>query len=136
MSPKTLFNVRSGVPPGGGGDVAALEDVFNALAVLQNTYFDPVNGTWPKSIDWTGAVVGTIISDTLSTLTESLESVERDRGWNQKEQLISSIFAQVAHSFFGQNAAAILDEVRGSRRQAPFASFIILGEATLVGGHW
>ncbi|QPG95078.1 hypothetical protein C2857_007591 [Epichloe festucae Fl1] len=108
---KDIVHVRNEVPPGGGsGDLATLEDVFNALAVLQNTYFDSVNGTWPKSIDWTGAVVGTIISGTLSTLTKSPESVQRDRDWNQKEQLISSIFAQVAHSFFGQNAVAILGE--------------------------
>ncbi|KAG6010027.1 hypothetical protein E4U21_000469 [Claviceps maximensis] len=87
-----------------------LGDVFNALAVLQNGYFEAVNGTWPKSIDWTGAVVETIISGTLSTLSKSLRSFQGDQDWNEKEQLISSLFAQVTHSFYGQNAVAIMDE--------------------------
>ncbi|KAG5973293.1 hypothetical protein E4U55_000597 [Claviceps digitariae] len=91
-------------------DSVLLGHVFNSLAVLQNSYFDAVNGTWPQSIDWTGAVVETVISGTLSTLSKSLDSLEHVHDWNQKEQLISSLFAQVTHYFFGQNTVAILDE--------------------------
>lgn len=91
---------------------SVLENTFNALAVLQNTYFDAITGTWPKSIDWTGAVVQTIISGTLSSLTKSLDSVKPGPIWNEKEQLISSLFAHVTHYFSGQNIAAIFDEVR------------------------
>ncbi|KAG6033273.1 hypothetical protein E4U41_006956 [Claviceps citrina] len=89
---------------------SVLGDAYGALAVLQNTYLDPLRGTWPTSIDWTGAVVETILSGTLITLSRSLELVDRGHDRSQKEQLISSIFAQVTHSFFGQNAVAILDE--------------------------
>ncbi|KAG6242566.1 hypothetical protein E4U25_003597 [Claviceps purpurea] len=89
---------------------SVLENTFNALAVLQNTYFDAITGTWPKSIDWTGAVVQTIISGTLSSLTKSLDSVKPDLVWNEKEQLISSLFAHVTHYFSGQNVTVILDE--------------------------
>ncbi|PHH66280.1 hypothetical protein CDD81_7873 [Ophiocordyceps australis] len=90
----------------------ALQDVFTALSNLQNNYFDNINGTWPSSIDWTGAVVETIVSGTLSTLTQSLatSSLGSDEGWKQKENLVSSIYAQVVHSFFGQNALAIKDQ--------------------------
>lgn len=91
---------------------SVLSDAFNALAVLQNTYYDTINGTWPNSIDWTGAVIQTILAGTVSTLSKSLLSVERDYDWGQKERLISSLFSHVAHSFAGQNAVAILDEVR------------------------
>ncbi|KAK9434969.1 glycoside hydrolase family 76 protein [Metarhizium brunneum] len=91
-------------------DPRVLEDAFSALSVLQNVYFEPVNGTWPTSIDWTGAVVETVIAGMLTTLTQSLDSTERGRNWKEKENLISSIFAQVTHSFFGQNAVAILDQ--------------------------
>lgn len=93
-------------------DPRVLEDAFSALSVLQNVYFEPVNGTWPTSIDWTGAVVETVIAGMLTTLTQSLDSTERGRNWKEKKNLISSIFAQVTHSFFGQNAVAILDQVR------------------------
>ncbi|KAG5939497.1 hypothetical protein E4U53_007784 [Claviceps sorghi] len=89
---------------------SVLGDVFNALAVLQNTYLEPINGTLPSSIEWTGAVVGTIISGTLSTLSKSLDSLSQKHDWNEKEQLISFIFAHVTHYFFGQNTAAILNQ--------------------------
>ncbi|KJZ76143.1 hypothetical protein HIM_04599 [Hirsutella minnesotensis 3608] len=80
-----------------------LQNIYDALAVLQDNYYSSINGTWPSSIDWTGAVIETILSGTLSTLTKSFNSTD----WKQKENLISSIYAQVAHSYFGQNALAI-----------------------------
>lgn len=96
-----------------GSGRRVLEDAFYALAVLQNSYFDAVNGTWPSSIDWTGAVIETVVSGMLTTLTQSLSSNDfgGDASWSQKENLISSVYAQVVHSFFGQNALAIKDQV-------------------------
>ena len=90
-----------------------LEDAFSALAVLQDNYFEAVNGTWPSSIEWTGAVIETIVSGMLTTLTQSLASSDfgSDANWKQKENLISSVYAQIVHSFFGQNALAIKNEV-------------------------
>ncbi|PNY27997.1 Uncharacterized protein TCAP_02066 [Tolypocladium capitatum] len=89
-----------------------LEDAFYALAVLQDSYFVAVNGTWPSSIDWTGAVVETVVSGMLTTLTRSLSSNNpgSDVDWKQKENLISSVYAQVVHSFFGQDALAIANQ--------------------------
>ncbi|XP_044719764.1 glycosyl hydrolase family 76 protein [Hirsutella rhossiliensis] len=93
-------------------DSQGLQDVFDALAVLQDSYYDAVNGTWPTSIDWTGAVIETVLSGTLSTLTRSLNSehVGGDAQRKQRENLISSLYAQVVHSFFGQNAIAIKNQ--------------------------
>ncbi|KAJ6442722.1 Six-hairpin glycosidase-like protein [Purpureocillium lavendulum] len=78
----------------------ALDDAFAALSVLQNAYFDAANGTWPTAIDWTSAVVGTVVSGMLSTMTQAIGETQ----WKQKENLVSSVFAQVSHSFFGQHA--------------------------------
>ncbi|POR39130.1 Uncharacterized protein TPAR_00682 [Tolypocladium paradoxum] len=95
-----------------GCGTQVLEDAFYALTVLQNSYFDAVNGTWPSSIDWTGAVVETVVAGMLTTLTQSLWSDDfgSDANWKQKENLVSSVYAQVVHSFFGQNAQAIKDQ--------------------------
>lgn len=91
---------------------SVLGEAFSALATLQNHYFEPINGTWPTSIDWTGAVVQTVISGMLTSMSKSLKlEEERNYNWTQKEKLVSSIFAQITHSFFGQNAVGILDEV-------------------------
>lgn len=91
-------------------DPRILEDAYSALAVLQNVYYEATNGTWPTSIDWTGAVVETIISGMLSTMTKALDSVEDEYVWTQKEDLISTLYSHVTHSFFGQNATGILDQ--------------------------
>ncbi|ODA79420.1 hypothetical protein RJ55_05013 [Drechmeria coniospora] len=92
--------------------VLILEDAFAALSVLQTTYFDALNGTWPSSIDWTGAVIETVVSGMLATLTQSLADGDFGTGasWRQKENLISSVYGQVVHSFFGQNAEAIKNQ--------------------------
>ncbi|PWI72856.1 glycosyl hydrolase [Purpureocillium lilacinum] len=81
----------------------ALDDAFAALSVLQNDYFDANNGTWPTAIEWTSAVVGTVVSGMLSTMTQAIS----EEHWKQKENLIASVFAQVSHSFFGQEAEDI-----------------------------
>ncbi|KHN93981.1 Glycoside hydrolase, family 76 [Metarhizium album ARSEF 1941] len=108
--PGNFLDSRDDAPPTPDTDSGVLEDAFSALSVLQNVYFEPVNGTWPTSIDWTGAVVETVIAGMLTTLSKSLDSTEKGHSWKEKENLISSIFAQVTHSFFGQNAVGILGQ--------------------------
>ncbi|KAJ9308949.1 CAZyme family GH76 [Paecilomyces variotii] len=46
-----------------------LRDLLNALNVMQREYFQQWQGTWPTSIDWTAAVIGTQVSAALSSLT-------------------------------------------------------------------
>jgi hypothetical protein len=91
-------------------DTEILDHVFEALSVLQTDYFDANFGTWPAAIDWTGAVVETIISGTLTTLTKSLPNLGSGT-WKEKENLVSFYFAQVINSFFGQDVLSIRGEV-------------------------
>lgn len=117
--PDNFLGARDTTTTCSGSNPRALEDAFAALSVLQNIYFEAFDGVWPKSIDWTGAVVETVVTGMLTTLTKSLDSTEKGHDWKEKENLISSIFAQVTHSFFGQNAIGILDQVRGPTASLP-----------------
>lgn len=105
-----------------GADSGTLGDVFEALAVLQKDYFDADYGAWPSAIDWTGAVVETIISGTLTTLSKSLNMLGSNaaESWKAKENLISFYFAQVVNSFFGQDVLSI----RGEVSETPSCSII------------
>jgi hypothetical protein len=93
-------------------DIGILEDVFEALSVLQRDYFDPDYGSWPSAIDWTGAVVETVVSGTLTTLSKSLDAFDSStkHDWKAKENLVSFYFAQVVNSFFGQDILSIRSE--------------------------
>ncbi|RDA93253.1 hypothetical protein CP533_6515 [Ophiocordyceps camponoti-saundersi (nom. inval.)] len=82
-----------------------LQELFSALSVLQNSYFDGVNGTWPSAIDWTSAVVQTVLSATLSSLTEALRPPQSDS--RATENLISTLYSQVTQSFFSQDINSI-----------------------------
>lgn len=100
-------SASSGLTP----DITILQDTFKALADLQNDYFKPAKNTWPDSIDWTGAVVQTIVSGTMSTLTQSLDAAVPSQDWKQKENLLSFLHEQIVSYYFGQQADRILTEV-------------------------
>lgn len=91
-----------------------LDSAYGALVVLQEDFFDGDFGAWPTSIDWTGAVIETVISGMLNTLSKSLESVELNDAteWKAKENLVSSFFAQIVNSFFGQDVLAMRGQVK------------------------
>ena len=90
-----------------------LEDAFAALSVLQDEYFKGDYGTWPSAIDWTAAVMGTIVSGMLNTLSNSLDSVELAgiNDWKFKDNLISSFFAQIVGFYYGQDVFSIRGQV-------------------------
>lgn len=92
-------------------DIKILQNTFKALADLQNDYFKQAHNTWPDAIDWTAAVIQTIVSGTMSTLTQSLDAAVPGQDWKQKENLLSFLHEQVVSSYFGQQANRILDEV-------------------------
>jgi hypothetical protein len=106
-------------PPRAGHEV--IQDAFGALEDLQDEFFDPDFGTWPSSIDWTGAVVETIVSGMLTTLTKTFDALpdglENDR-WTAKENLLSSYYAEIINSYYGQDILSLRGEVRevNSRR--------------------
>lgn len=81
--------------------------LLDALDVLETSYFEVWQGIWPKSIDWTSAVIGTYLAATLSTLSTSFASLSsRETG----ENIINKYFAQLTASYFGQNAFALRQE--------------------------
>ncbi|KAF4984745.1 hypothetical protein FZEAL_106 [Fusarium zealandicum] len=86
-----------------------LEDAVGALVVLQDQYFQPDYATWPSAIDWTGAFAGTVVAGMLTTLSKAIDTVDLDgiNDWRVKENLISSFYAQLVGSYFGQDVLSI-----------------------------
>ena len=83
-----------------------LKDVLRALDVMQNTYFDIFTGTWPASIDWTAAVMGTQVSATLSSIASYLEPMSADSctdllSWHNT---VDKYYSQTSVFYFGENA--------------------------------
>ena len=95
--------------------------VFNAMLdaveVMQSHYFAIWQGTWPTSIDWTAAVMGTQISATLSSISETLPHLRSDSQHHsgrmgketvsRHENLINQYFTQVLSFYFGENAFSL-----------------------------
>ncbi|KAK8016360.1 hypothetical protein PG993_014549 [Apiospora rasikravindrae] len=99
---------------GGEPDLGVLGDVLEGIGVLQADYFKQWLGTWPDSIDWTGAVVGTHVSGTLSTLSEAFPLLNSSEGgvedWKRKGNLVEGYFSHIVAYYFGQNHFEIRNE--------------------------
>lgn len=91
---------------------SALKDMLRALEVMQDTYFDIFTGTWPASIDWTAAVLGTHISASLSSIVShiapsSFESCSNLLSW---QNTIDKYYAHTSVFYFGENAFALRNQ--------------------------
>ncbi|BDD59845.1 hypothetical protein MPDQ_002430 [Monascus purpureus] len=113
-------------PPGSIGTI--LKELLYALNVMQDDYFELWQGTWPTSIDWTAAVLGTHVSATLSSLASTSESIlasvlspgdgnagdELDsimsRHVFEFENLLSHFFDHLASFYFGENAFGVRNQ--------------------------
>ncbi|KAF7532493.1 hypothetical protein G7054_g7925 [Neopestalotiopsis clavispora] len=88
-------------------DSDVLLELLQSIGVMQDDYFAPWLGTWPTSIDWTGAVMGTHVSGTLRSFTAALDAVRSSadpvEDWKLKENLIENYFTQVVSYYFGEN---------------------------------
>ncbi|KAJ0164774.1 hypothetical protein CTA2_238 [Colletotrichum tanaceti] len=86
-----------------------LEVAFEALTVMQHDFFMSDQGTWPEAIDWTAAVMETMLSGTLTSLSRALAVLDfggaSDKG--AKRNLIDTFFTQLVASYFGQDDVAI-----------------------------
>ncbi|RMJ23798.1 Glycosyl hydrolase [Aspergillus sp. HF37] len=90
------------------------EDLLYALGVMQDAYFDLWQGTWPTSIDWTAAVLGTHVSATLGSLSAAADA-DRARGLMPRlardgrafENLINYFFDHTSAFYFGENAVSL-----------------------------
>ena len=116
-----------------------LRDLLSALDVMQSSYFELWQGTWPTSIDWTAAVLGTHISATLSSLTSSMDNglmpsvmnafrtdgddedgddddrpstiTERVRAnFLAFENIVNHFFAHTSAFFFGENSIGLRNQ--------------------------
>lgn len=102
---------------------STLEDLLYALNVMQDAYFEIWQGTWPTSIDWTAAVLGTHVAATLSSVSSAVGSSSTaastgnaqglpsalgdDRAF---ENLINHFFDQISTFYFGEDAVGIRGE--------------------------
>ena len=91
--------------------------LLDALEVMQSHFFELWQGTWPRAIDWTAAVMGTHISATLATYTKSLDyvvpytaaggagSLDAEAQW--RENLINRYLTQLTSFYFAENAFSL-----------------------------
>ncbi len=97
----------SGIPNVGLDKTKLLDEFLDALRVMQEDYFEPWLGQWPRAIDWTAAVAGTHLAGALSSVSFGLSSKE---GIREKENLITTYFSQLLSYYFGQDAFSIRNE--------------------------
>ena len=90
--------------------------MLDSLETMQSHYFQLWQGTWPSSIDWTAAVLGTYLSGTLSSFTSSIEYIitldannpsKFSNDAQKMENLINKYFSQVISFYFGQDAFSL-----------------------------
>ncbi|KAF2795226.1 glycoside hydrolase family 76 protein [Melanomma pulvis-pyrius CBS 109.77] len=89
----------------------ALQELHNALEVMQTEYFSLWLGKWTSAIDWTAAVMGTHVSATLYSLSHSLSytmpgTFDKERKLDVEAQMveneINKYFTQSVTYFFGE----------------------------------
>ncbi|KAJ5863718.1 Six-hairpin glycosidase [Penicillium soppii] len=93
-----------------------LKDLVDALQVMQDKYFVLWQGTWPTSIDWTAAVLGTHVSAALSSLTSGpldipdTNELHEGLSFFTLENTVSRFFSQTSAFYFGENAFSIRNQ--------------------------
>ncbi len=99
----------SGVPGQSSLERQLFEDTLSALRVLQDEYFEPWAGTWPRAIDWTAAVMGSQVVGALQSLSKGLAIMRSHGVGNVKagENLISLYFSHLVSFYFGQDYNSI-----------------------------
>ncbi|KAJ5163281.1 uncharacterized protein N7500_005111 [Penicillium coprophilum] len=92
-----------------------LQDLIAALQVMQDRYFVLWQGTWPTSIDWTAAVLGTHVSAVLSSLTSGpLDIPDKDGmqglSFFRLENTVNRFFSHISAFYFGENAFSLRNQ--------------------------
>ncbi|KAI9801419.1 MAG: hypothetical protein M1825_003399 [Sarcosagium campestre] len=97
----------------------SLPALLDALEVMQGHFFEVWQGTWPDSIDWTAAMLGTHLSAALATMSSSLHDLIASGDINQplagtkpglyevRRNMIERYFSQLVTFYFGQNAFSL-----------------------------
>lgn len=89
-----------------------LRDLLGALHVMQDEYFVLYMGTWPTSIDWTAAVLGTHVVATLSSYTSGALGLEESRGLDfpALENTVNHFFSHTTTFYFGEDAFSLRNQ--------------------------
>ncbi|KAJ5340956.1 hypothetical protein N7541_010080 [Penicillium brevicompactum] len=92
-----------------------LKNLIDALGVMQDKYFVLWQGTWPTSIDWTAAVLGTHVSAALSSLSSGpLDIPETDElqglSFFTLENTVNRFFSDTSAFYFGENAFSVRNQ--------------------------
>ncbi|KAF5002893.1 hypothetical protein FGRMN_54 [Fusarium graminum] len=100
------FSSKASIPP---AETQVLEDGLIALSALQDHFFQSDYATWPSAIDWTAAVTGTVVAGMLTTLSKAIDTVDLAGidDWRVKENIISTYYAQLVGSYFGQDVLSL-----------------------------
>ncbi|PNS13930.1 Mannan endo-1,6-alpha-mannosidase DCW1 [Sphaceloma murrayae] len=91
---------------------ALFTQMQDAVRVMQNTWFQLWIGTWPTAIDWTAAVINTLVTSSLMSMSKALrdtasESIQTPAAL---ETQIDRYFAHNTAFYFGENAFALRNQ--------------------------
>lgn len=90
------------------------QHLLSALRAMQDEYFVLWMGTWPTSIDWTAAVLGTHVAATLSSFTSSVSGLDngqpKDGSFAAIENTINHFFSHTTTFYFGENAFSLRNQ--------------------------
>ncbi|KAJ5255291.1 hypothetical protein N7505_010442 [Penicillium chrysogenum] len=116
-SKETVFGGTESAPEGSIHDpiLNTLQDLIAALQVMQDRYFVLWQGTWPTSIDWTAAVLGTHVSAALSSLTSGpLDIPDTDElqglSFFRLENTVNQFFSHTSAFYFGENSFSLRNQ--------------------------
>jgi hypothetical protein len=117
--PETFLSFSPKTQGPSPAETQILEDALSALSTLQDTFFEPDYATWPSAIDWTAAVTGTVVAGMLTTLSKAINTVDLAGvdDWRVKENIISTFYAQLVGSYFGQDVLSL----RGQVNKVPYS---------------
>lgn len=116
-SRETVFGGAESAPEGSIHNpiLNTLQDLIAALQVMQDRYFVLWQGTWPTSIDWTAAVLGTHVSAALSSLTSGpLDIPDTDElkglSFFRLENTVNRFFSHTSAFYFGENSFSVRNQ--------------------------
>ncbi|WPG98831.1 glycoside hydrolase family 76 protein, protein [Acrodontium crateriforme] len=101
-----IASIRNGV------QLDSLRELRDAMDVMQSTWFELWVGAWPTAIDWTGAVINTHLTASLTTLSDALDmpaGAELET-FADIENELNLYFGQSIAYYFGENTFAIRNE--------------------------
>ena len=99
-------NPSHGISQDGSASQSALfdplEQLRDALEVMQRTWFRVWVGTWPTAIDWTRAVIDTYLVSSLTTLSKALDPGKGQHAHDSNNAELRQIENEI-NQYFSQN---------------------------------